>query len=128
MSSNQIERSQKWNFRFQFFQNHGSPKSKNYKDALKTISFRERLLVNINWYGICFGFVYFFVLGLWRKGLSMLGGLIVSVLTFGAVSEGLADGAGIVFSLLAGTTANYAYFLKEIKGRDSWNPLEGVYW
>ncbi|WCM93951.1 DUF2628 domain-containing protein [Acidovorax sp. NCPPB 2350] len=128
MAEQHQEYSPKWQFRFNFFDTHGEPKSQPFKEALQALPFKQKLLININWFAICFGFIYFFILGLWRKALSLLGGLLVLSFVLGAFSDGLARGIGIAVSLLAGMTANYAYYLKEVKGSQSWNPFEGMRW
>ncbi|SFD82635.1 DUF2628 domain-containing protein [Paracidovorax konjaci] len=127
-NANHQQYSPKWQFRFNFFDTFGEPKSPEFKEAMKQLPLKQKLLININWYAICFGFIYFFILGLWRKALSLLGGILVLAFTLGAVSDGLANGIGIAFSLLAGMTANYAYYLKETKGNNGWNPFEGMRW
>ncbi|RMM78914.1 hypothetical protein ALQ75_02786 [Pseudomonas savastanoi pv. glycinea] len=35
---------------------------------------------------------------------------------------------GFVFNALYGQLTNYAYYLKEVKGEQGWNPFEGLRW
>ena len=64
--------SPKWQFRFDFFDRHGGPKDPAYKETLKTLPFGEKLKVGMNFYALFFGFIYFFILGLWRKALGLI--------------------------------------------------------
>ncbi|KEZ74361.1 membrane protein, partial [Pseudomonas syringae pv. syringae FF5] len=35
-------------------------------------------------------------------------------------------GLNVVFSLMYALTANYSYYLKEVKGEQGWNPFKGM--
>lgn len=79
-SFDRTQLSPKWQFRFAFFDRHGGPKDPAYKEALKTLPFGEKLKVGMNFYALFFGFIYFFILGLWRKPLGLIGvGLVVGI-------------------------------------------------
>ncbi|CDH07184.1 conserved hypothetical protein [Xenorhabdus bovienii str. oregonense] len=43
------------------------------------------------------------------------------------ISDNIYNAMGVAFSLLNGYIANYAYYLKEIKGDDGWNPFKGIF-
>lgn len=128
----------KWQKRFEFFDKFGtSPRSPAYKEAYKQLSFGERITIGQNIIALFFGWVYFFVLGLWRKNLILL--LIIILLSVLIVAlpeiaqvevsagvekamEKLLGGLAIV---LYGSIANRAYYLHKVKGSKSWNPFEG---
>ena len=123
--------SPKWQFRFNFYDRHGAPSSKNFKPAFKTLSSGEKLKININWWAFFFGFIYFFVVGMWRKGLVLLAIILaVSVTTAlllpESIDEIITRPIAIAFAVLAGMTANYSYYLHRIKGSTSWNLFEGL--
>ncbi|MBD2813833.1 DUF2628 domain-containing protein [Xenorhabdus sp. Flor] len=76
------------------------------------------------------------ILGLWKKGLTLLGiifaisfilGIIDSIFSLELSDNFYNATIGVVFAFLYGLSANYAYYLKEIKGDDSWNPFKGIF-
>lgn len=127
--------SKKWQTRFTFFEQHGAPKASEHKAAMRTEPFGRRILLNMNFIAFFFGFIYFFVLGLWRKNLTLFGVFVVVMMLLGAI-EGIlgieippaADtGISCAFAAIWGMTANYAYYLKETVNSQSWNPFEGFF-
>ena len=73
-----------------------------------------------------FGFIYFYVKGMWRKGTTVLGagvgiGIVLSVLQ---APNFLSQAVTFGFAGAIMTTANYAYYL-HVRGSQSWNPFEG---
>ena len=81
-----------------------------------------------------FGPIYFFVLGLWKKNLALIGVIIAVNIVIGVifailgmdVPAALGTGLNVVFSMMYALTANYAYYLKEVKGEQGWNPFKGM--
>ncbi len=65
----------KWQERFAFFDQHGSPSSAAYKAALKAAPFGKRLLIGMNFIAFFFGPIYLFVLGLWKRTCPCWGSL-----------------------------------------------------
>jgi len=128
--------SPKWQERFAFFEQHGGPSSPGFKEAFKALPKRKRLLINVNFIALFFGVIYFFVLGLWRKNLSLLAIVFALSMTVEiafyvtgqdvprAVNNALNFACGIMYAF----TVNYAYYLKKVKGSQSWNPFEGMRW
>jgi len=119
-----------WRARFDFFDRHGAPRTPEFKQNWKALPFGQRFKIRMNLFALFFGWIYFFVLGLWRKGLVLLAltlgmGVIAALLPDGALFTGLIRGLGIGYSLLVATSANYAYYLDRVKGSRSWNPFEG---
>lgn len=123
----------KWQERFAFFDNNGAPGTASYKSALKALPFGKRVLVNSNIIAFFFGFIYFFVLGLWRKNLVLTGialavGIVLGVIELmlgGALPAAVNTIVNIGLAMMWTLTANYAYYLKEVKGLNGWNPFEG---
>ncbi|TNH43651.1 DUF2628 domain-containing protein [Photorhabdus luminescens] len=126
---------EKWQTRFAFFERNGAPKAPEYRAAMKAEPFMRRILLNMNFIAFFFGFIYFFVLGLWRKNLTLFGvavGVVVILeiveRTLGIYIPPAVDmGIKFAFSAIWGTTANYAYYLKEKVNSQSWNPFEGFF-
>ncbi|MNE77161.1 hypothetical protein D3C80_1734540 [compost metagenome] len=73
------------------------------------------------------------MLGLWKKNLVMLAiiiavGLLLSfyeVATGSAIPRPLDNGISMGFAFLYSFLTNRAYYLKQAKGQQSWNPFEG---
>ncbi|AKC80193.1 MULTISPECIES: DUF2628 domain-containing protein [Xanthomonas] len=120
--------SPKWQFRFDFFDRHGGPKDPSYKNALKTLSFGEKVKVGMNFYAFFFGVIYFFIIGLWRKALSLIGISVVVSIVASFLPAAFQNVLWLPLSLLTGMIANYAYYLDKVKGSTSWNPFEGMRW
>ncbi|MFZ0155665.1 DUF2628 domain-containing protein, partial [Pseudomonas sp.] len=70
--------SEKWQKRFAFFDAHGAPSEPGYKVALKALPFKQRVTINTNIIAFFFGPIYLFVLGLWKKNLTLIA-IIVAV-------------------------------------------------
>ncbi|OAT21590.1 DUF2628 domain-containing protein [Proteus myxofaciens] len=127
------EYSAKWQERFEFFEKNGSPKSPEYKAAYKSLPFGKRILVGFNIWAFFFGFIYFLILGLWRKGLTLFAVNVVIILVVSLIIESLGindniiNAISIVLNALWAITANYAYYRKELKGDQTWNPFTGIF-
>ena len=124
------EISEKWQQRFNFFNTYGAPDSSEFKAAIKAQPMRVRLLYLINFWAFFFGPIYFVILGLWKKGLILLaisiGVSIVLNLLGGILPPFVFTAVGLMISLMWGMTANYAYYLKKVKGIDNWNPFAKI--
>ena len=127
--------SPKWQERFAFFDQHGGPKSPDFKQAFKQLPARKRILINLNFIAFFFGPIYFFVLGLWKKNLAIIAiivalsfslALIFTLLGYEQAPKAFDTGMNVVFALMYGLSANYAYYLKQVKGSQGWNPFEGL--
>jgi Protein of unknown function (DUF2628) len=118
----------KWNTRFAFFDRYGKPNGPQYKEELKKRPRKQQIIVNANIFALFFGPIYFFILGLWKKGLALLGIQMVlgAVLSVCGAPGFLFRGVGFAFALFYMLGANYSYYLKRVKGQDGWNPFEGM--
>jgi Protein of unknown function (DUF2628) len=117
-----------WQKRFDFFDAHGLPNSTpESKAAYQALSLLDRLKLTSNILAFLFGPIYFFVKGMWRKGLTLLGIFfaVEVVLVILDVPDSLVRGIGFGLAALAMTTANYAYYLHVVRGSQSWNLFEG---
>ncbi|NEN75535.1 DUF2628 domain-containing protein [Pelistega sp. NLN82] len=132
--SNYADLNPKWQKRFAFFDKYGTKESApEYKEAYKALSFKDRRIQGMNFYAFFFGLIYFFILGLWRKNLALIGlfvGLFL-VLDFGVdmlsinIPEKTIDRIfNLVIMWTYGSIANKAYYLHKVKGSKSWNPFE----
>ncbi|WP_407936360.1 DUF2628 domain-containing protein [Limnobaculum parvum] len=114
---------------------YGAPNTPEHKAALSAEKVTRQISLSLNFIAFFFGFIYFFKLGLWKKNLviivifMMINSITDSfgLRTGSSLSQVLSDGINIVSLLMWSVTANYAYYLKEVKGRDGWNPFEGIF-
>lgn len=128
--------SAKWQARFDFFELHGAPNAPGYKPALKQLPFKQKIKINFNIIAFFFGPIYLFVLGLWKKNITLILLMIViytaleiALLMIGiAYPKHLDAGLGFGFNALYGLTTNYAYYLKERKNEQGWSPFKGMRW
>ncbi len=124
----------KWQIRFAFFDKYGAPSTPEFQAAFKTEKPMRRVLLNMNFTAFLFGLIYFFVLGLWRKNLVLLAifvGIIIILFIIEVIfefsfSEIILRAIAMGFAMMWGITANYSYYLKEVKGINGWNPFEGM--
>lgn len=129
MSEKQL--SPKWQTRF----DHFTSVETMSKEERKATYRKAPLVVKFNCFAFFFGFIYFLILGLWRKGLTLLGlNILISALAFiifqnidtsSYIDQKVSSIIMIAFSVIHAQTANLAYYLHIKKGSKSWNPYEG---
>ncbi|MGV0852593.1 DUF2628 domain-containing protein [Mycolicibacterium phlei] len=127
MSERGLSRQQK----FAFFDRYGYPNSSpESKAAYRRLPFGKRFWLTCNLWALLFGPLYFFVKGVWRKGLVLVGIAIAlaAVATYLDLPRSIERFFWYVVPILAMNTANYAHYLHAVKGSRSWNPFEGVGW
>jgi hypothetical protein len=118
-----------WQQRFAFYYAHGPVSSTpQAKEAYRALPFGARFRLVSNVLAFLFGPFYFFVKGMWRKGLVLLGlAVVIAVAIVGLQLPALVERAGsVVVPAMAMTTANYAYYLQVMQRSRSWNPFEGT--
>ncbi|HDS1219196.1 DUF2628 domain-containing protein [Stenotrophomonas sp. TWI143] len=119
--------SPKWQFRFNFYRQHGAPKEPGFKQAWRALSFGDRLKINLNIFALFFGPIYLLILGMWRKALVVIG----IAIGLAAITMFLPDIVGravfIAFNVLVASSTNYSYYLEKVEGRTGWNPFEGMF-
>ncbi|MCV7316325.1 DUF2628 domain-containing protein [Mycolicibacillus parakoreensis] len=117
-----------WRSRFAFFDAYGlQTTTLPAREAYKALPFTRRLRISSNFLAFLFGPIYFFVKGMWRKGLTLLG-ITLAVGTVGTALNlpgSVANAVGVALGALAMMTANYAYYLHVRAHSRSWNPFEG---
>ena len=127
--------SAKWQERFDFFDTYGAPSDPSYKEAFKTLpGFKKKILINANVIAFFFGPIYLFVLGLWKKNLALLGIFVAINIALSVIfaiigmefPRPLSTGLSIAMSMMYTLMTNYAYYLKEVKGEQGWNPFKGM--
>ncbi|ECG0109855.1 DUF2628 domain-containing protein [Salmonella enterica] len=123
----------KWIARFDFFEQNGLPGSVRYGQAIRKLKFLQRSRYMFNFYAFFFGLIYFCILGLWKKGLVLVAIIVVIQLglviaedilnsDFGHISRAM----NIAYSAFCALSVNSAYYIRKIKGSDSWNPFQGM--
>jgi hypothetical protein len=118
-----------WKKRFDFFKETGGLKGKAYTEKMKSTKFMGRIFYLFNFYAFFFGPIYFCMLGLWKKALTLivLALIVVFILElFFGIFASNNTGFGAGFCMLFSMTANYSYYLKKTTGRSGWNPFEGM--
>lgn len=120
-----------WQFRFAFFDENGTfnNKQSGFHQNFRQLSFGEKVRINYNFFAFFFGIIYFLILGLWKKGLVLLGiGIIIQIiLTIAEAPEIFSFVVNIILGSAFAITANVAYYLKERHNTQSWNPFEGIF-
>jgi len=129
---------QKWQDRFNFFDQYGNPTSKVFEEEMKRRGWRARLRISTNRIAFFLGPFYFFFLGMWRKGFSLFGVAAAVSLAWGVVASftdisfdtvrAVQNGVNFGLCYLSCLTANYAYYCKMVKGENGWNPFNGIKW
>jgi hypothetical protein len=118
-----------WRWKFDFYNTYGQPgSSPAAKAAFRALPFGKRLRLASNFLAFLFGPIYFFVKGMWRKGLSLLGIWIVVMVILAAlhIPDNWVRAFGIGLAAMAMSLANYAYYLHVVRGSESWNLFEGL--
>ncbi|EGB30555.1 DUF2628 domain-containing protein [Escherichia coli] len=68
--------SEKWKYRFNFYDQHGFPgfwgATPEYKAAFKALKVRQRLTIQMNFIAFFCSWIYLFILGLWKKAIIVL--------------------------------------------------------
>jgi hypothetical protein len=124
---NDSKLSEKWKFRFAFFEKYGAPafwvETPEQRAALKQMPFGARIKIRMNGYAFFFGIIYYaFFLKLWRQALILLGiGLAYGIVANVFDLSGSADrGFSVVYGMFCAVRANVLYYLKRTKGDIGW--------
>jgi hypothetical protein len=113
--SNEQDLTQGWLELFRAYEEHGGPFA------------TQKSMFNL--WGYFFGPLYWMLLGLWRKTLTLMAGLLCSIflLAFLEAPEGAFRVLGILVQVLDAMLVNYAFFLLRRRNSRSWNPFEGFW-
>lgn len=117
-----------WQARFKFYDKFGRPSSPEGRAALQQFPSGSRFQIKYNFWAFLFSPIYFFVKGMWRKGVSLLGVNIAIALAVAAAqwppyTQQLGNLAAGVLGMFV---ANWAYYLHITQRSVSWNPFEGM--
>ena len=119
--------SERWQTRFQFFDQHGGPMRHEAKQAIMERPEKERFLILFNLGSFFLPVIHFLKLGLWKKALTLLVATIITVLVFDMPLRMFGINGYwllILVPFFFSAMANYSYYLKEVKGVQGWNPFE----
>ena len=126
-SSAYSDLSEKWRFRFSFFDQYGLPGTASaatpeYKAAFMALPFRQRLTIGYNFFAFFFSFIYLFILGLWRQGLVVLGIFLVPVLVgWQGPQDVIYQAITLSVSILVAMRANIWYYRKRVLNQEFWS-------
>ncbi|WP_039055046.1 DUF2628 domain-containing protein [Enterobacter sp. Bisph1] len=114
--------SEKWKFRFAFYEKNGYPgfwkMTPAWKSAFKEIGFWQKRRVSMNLFAYAFSFIYLMILGLWKKATLVL---VLNLVTFiVAVLTGLGP-LMLVVNGYIGWRANIWYYEYKVKGIQTWS-------
>lgn len=124
--------SEKWKFRFGFFEKYGAPlagasfsgaHAAEMKAAFKQLSFGDRIKLNMNFYAFFFGFIYYaFFLKLWRQALILIGCSLVYAIVAAilGIPDSVDRGVGIAYAMFCASRANPLYYMKRTQGDIGW--------
>ncbi|MGE2715203.1 DUF2628 domain-containing protein [Mycolicibacterium litorale] len=118
-----------WRQRFAFYDEYGVPNtSPESREAYRRLPLGTKMRLTVNIWAFLFGPIYFFVKGMWRKGLVLLAlAIALAAIVLSLNAPDVVDRvASLIVPALALTTANYAYYLHVVKGSRSWNAFEGL--
>jgi hypothetical protein len=115
-----------WSDRFNFFQQHGAPNSKNFKNAVNTLSGIQKLRININFYAFFFGFIYFLIKGMWKGAITLVILNIFFVSSSMFLPGFISNIFTLIVSLISAFAANYTYYRKVQLGEDDFNIFKGI--
>ena len=96
------------------------PKEK--KAYFKSLSWGERFGQS-NILAFLFSFIYFFIKGMWKPGLTFLGiyvVLLIVLLVLNIDNDSIYRAAGIGYGVVAMTRANILYYSKKVLGKELW--------
>ncbi|MDZ5518212.1 DUF2628 domain-containing protein, partial [Escherichia marmotae] len=113
---------EKWKFRFNFYEKHGFPgfwgATPEYKTAYKELKIRQRLTIQMNFIAFFFSWMYLFVLGLWKKAIIVLLLGILSLFVGALIGVNI---LGIVVVAYVAVNTNKWFYEKEVKGLNTWS-------
>jgi hypothetical protein len=121
--------SKTWQFRFEFFAENGSARYKptaQYKENYKKLPFWSRIKLDLNFWSLFFGPLYFLCLGMWRKAISLTILLVLTDLIF-SIFNFSDRGILCINGAICAQLANPAYYLHRVKKSKSFNIFERVF-
>ncbi|GDF00186.1 DUF2628 domain-containing protein [Escherichia coli] len=113
---------EKWKYRFSFYDEHGFHgfwgASPEYKQALKGLNTRQKIIIRTNVIAFFFSWVYLFVLGLWKKAIVVLFLAIFSLIFGYMIGYNV---FGFIIAAYVSYNTNRWFYEKEVKGIHTWS-------
>ena len=113
---------EKWKYRFSFYDEHGFPgvwgASPEYKQALKGLNTRQKIIIRTTVIALFFSWVYLFVLGLWKKAIVVLFLAIFSLIFGYMIGYNV---FGFIIAAYVSYNTNRWFYEKEVKGIHTWS-------
>lgn len=120
--------SEAWQRRFAFFERYGSPFQPAAAKALRALPLGPQLSISFNVWAYLFGPIYFAVIGVWRRGLTLFGiGCVLTLAVDNLFGDKASSAFGFGWAAMFAISANYYRFIKVTQGRDEWNPLADLF-
>lgn len=117
-----------WLFRFKFYEENGIPKvfkqTDKYVKSFRSLPFKSRMTIMVNWKACFFGVFYYFYLGMWRKALTIL--LFLTVIDLLLLLFFPKGGVGCSNAVFCAFMTNPIYYIHRTKKSKSFNPFEGM--
>lgn len=135
MTVNSNMLSEKWNKRFEFFEQYGFDlwaqygvgKSSEFAQAYQKLSSMDKLKISFNFWAFFFGPIYYVILGMWKKAISLTAVTVACLVVIGLLinidSAPVENYLSLIPGIIFGVMANISFFLHK-KGSTSWNPFE----
>ena len=118
-----LDVSESWKRKFHVMDDLNSIKDPKEKKAyFKSLSWGERFGQS-NILAFLFSFIYFFIKGMWKPGLTFLGiyvVLLIVLLVLNIDNDSIYRAAGIGYGVVAMTRANILYYSKKVLGKELW--------
>ncbi|MUM15888.1 MULTISPECIES: DUF2628 domain-containing protein [unclassified Mycobacteroides] len=117
-----------WQRRFAFYDERLEARPVGGNRLYRALAYLSRSGMTTNAWAFFLGPIYFFVKGMWRKGitLALMAAGAMGVLYIVHASSGWTLAVSVVFALVYTFTANRAYYLHWVRHSESWNPFEPI--
>ena len=119
---NDASLSDKWKFRFAFFEKNGHPSfwgmTPAWKKAYKEMTFGQKMKITFNFFAWFFSFIYLFILGLWKKAVLVILLNIVTIIVALIFDLGV---LGYVVNAIVAMRTNIWYYDFKVKGIQDWS-------
>ncbi|MGY5959025.1 Inner membrane protein [Kosakonia sp. BK9b] len=114
--------SEKWKYRFAFYDKNGLPsfwgQSPAWKEAYKEMTFGQKIKVSMNFFAYFFSIIYLLILGLWKKAILVL---LLNIVVIAIILITDMNFLGYVVNIFTAMRANIWYYELKVKGVQTWN-------
>lgn len=118
--------SEKWQFKFRFFAEHGIPDLANNgreaRAAFRALSLNQKRILCFNFPAFFFSFLYLLILGLWKKSISLcLLGLVISAIAWQTSAPDYVELVlSVALVLFVASRANMYYYDLMVRVEQTW--------